>query len=646
MAEFSNRPRPVPVTQMPQFPSTAALSDLYLKEGDIQAQSAREIGQIQARTAQNVGTGISEGLEAAIQHYQEAPQRAEEALEREQNRAWKEEVNAQARLGWDRAATTFEQGQTTYGQRQTEFEQQQEDRLAGLATTEQEQAAKDLTAKQKAFGQAAWMAMSQSPGKITPQMQEAVTQQAEASGILLPPSLAATADWNSPQAFRALMSLYQQNTPVSDQPDGVSEMIEWGQLHDPTEEDTTAPGSTMTASQRFMQSNFYNAEDVLDPQGNILLEKDKLHALVADLHTQTIPAIKTAEYPAGISLRELIDFGDLSAQDFETVKTQAQALDEGRMLALDIQKRENLVGQTLNRVDVIRARRGDPVRYDLRDEIRRNKAIEDHNRQLNSGPRQRLFATMDSVQQTIELVNELAVELEQGDFSIWNKGIAWSEREFNLGLAESKASEDYAITATKYRTAVITLQELYAYLMSGTNAPLEIGFELSMAALDENMSMERMHAATNVVAKEISYRYNAFMNLVPQMFDYKDTVHRREREAPWTDPLQAAVHNEIEIGSVEYFPWASIQQFLREQALWDEETIQGYDKGGQYMTYIGPQENTPMQWKIATAEEMGDPTAAGNLVGRNIRDWIDKAHGSNITIAGLTIPPSERKKDP
>jgi len=640
MAEFSNRPRPV--TQMPQFPSTAALSDLYLKEGDIQAQSAREIGGIQARTAQSIGTGISEGLEAAIQHYQEAPQRAEEALEREQNRAWKEKVNAQTVLGWNRDATTFKQGQTTYRQGQTTYRQQQEDRLTGLAKTEQEEATKDLTAKQKVFGRAAWMAMSQSPGKITPQMQEAVMQQAEASGILLPPSLAATADWNSPQAFRALMSLYQQNTPVSEQPDGASEMIEWGQLHDPTEEDTTAPGSTMTPSQRFMQSNFYNADDVLDPQGNILLEKDKLHALVADLETQTVPAIKTAEYPAGIPLRMLTDFGDLSAQDFETVKTQAQALDEGRMLALDIQKRENLVGHTLNRVDVIRARRGDDVRYDLRDEIRRNKAIEDHNRQLNSGPRQRLFATMDSVQQTIELVNELAVELEQGDFSIWNEGIAWSEREFNLGLANSKASEDYAITATKYRTAVITLQELYAFLMSGTNAPLEIGFELSMAALDENMSMERMHAATNVVAKEIAYRYNAYVNLEPQMYDYKDTVHRRQREAPWTDPLQAAALNEIEIGSVEYFPWASTQQFLREQALWDEETIQGYDKGGHYMTYIGPQENSKMQWKLATAEEMGDPTAAGNLVGSNIRDWIDKAHGSNIRVIGLDVGDSQR----
>ena len=77
MVEFSNRPRPV--TQMPQFPSTAALSDLYLREGDIQAQSVRDIGEIQARTAQNVGTGISEGLGSAIQHYQEAPKRKAEA---------------------------------------------------------------------------------------------------------------------------------------------------------------------------------------------------------------------------------------------------------------------------------------------------------------------------------------------------------------------------------------------------------------------------------------------------------------------------------------------------------------------------------------------------------------------------------------
>ena len=612
MAEFSNRPRPVPVTQMPQFPSTAALSDLYLKEGDIQAQSVRDIGEIQARTAQNVGTGISEGLGAAIQHYQEAPQREAEAAAKAAD-----EERKRLDAEWEKNKRTYEMEV----ERPHKALQREEEILGfGEAVKQRERDAythtetiredfREINDQYRAELGAAARNVLSSETFTVPQL-EALKQHMD------------LADIESEGFFPCIESgdptCKNLRNEIADLVRFSEEKVDPADLHRYRQNDFD-PVSTSAAGAGVGGDRLPSTADQFR---EVMIAFTTEEAALA--HFPENPPEVGMPIPAVYNLNEggfQTKVGGPVISPTDDVKIIPASETEDQIRGdRGIARSVALGDALLKEVTTTRGRQRSRVAT-MANELRHEWGLPDIDflnmevnqkatmtwaQSMNSFPKLKWVSLARSVRETMTVARELAEKLKQGGLRPWNQAMRTLEKQTNLGvwnpemgvLSGEAPEQIYSLLAAQYDAVVITLIELYANLMSGANAPTNQAFELAIESLDPNMSYRDMEGVLEILYREIAIREMSLRSQTPTLIDLDKAVAADMGSPALATTLNQAdsvVYDDFGANTGEYMYDVGDKAYFSPAALRKEIT----------KTLAGNPDVTPEQWERINTIDKG-----------------------------------------
>lgn len=127
---------------------------------------------------------------------------------------------------------------------------------------------------------------------------------------------------------------------------------------------------------------------------------------------------------------------------------------------------------------------------------------------LNSNQMTRFRQLGVSVVNTIDEVNQLATQLQQGGLELWNKAKLSTVRAVYGNTPQSELANRYAI-------AVNTLKEEFANLANGGYAPTEAAWTLANDQIRGGLGVKDLTSSLGEVQRLINYRLNAPNELAP-----------------------------------------------------------------------------------------------------------------------------------
>jgi hypothetical protein len=120
-----------------------------------------------------------------------------------------------------------------------------------------------------------------------------------------------------------------------------------------------------------------------------------------------------------------------------------------------------------------------------------------------NGPQQvRFVGLANSVVNTIDEVNDLAQQMQNGGIPLFNKAKL-------TAYIQAEGNSENGQLATRYLTAVNTLKEEFANLANGGYAPTEPAWKLADQQINGDYGVKQLGAALTEAQRLIKYRLNA-----------------------------------------------------------------------------------------------------------------------------------------